>query len=227
MKRATLTLLAAIGTAVALGPGPAGAGESSNDTIVTSEPLPGGGYVLRVIAARFNNNELALGRELGFLRLSDTQGMADDSPKCTQESPTEVRCKLQGLRRVAINTGDGNDFVRAAAFEMPILRDWIALSIRLGPGGDEATVSAPSDAHSPRITLLTGRGADAAAVSGPTRVRGGRNGDTLRGRRGDQRLFGGRGSDRITGGRGSNDHCDGQAGIDSGGEGCEKIVRIP
>ena len=215
--------IAAVGACVALGPGPAGAGAPSNDTVVTSRPLPGGGYGLEVIAAYFNQNELGLGRELGLLRLVDTQGMADDSPRCTQESPTEVRCKPQGLRRIVINTRDGNDSVHAVGFEMDVLRDWL---IRLGPGGDEATVSAHSDAHSPRITLVAGRGADAAAVSGRATVRGAGGGDELRGRRGNQRLLGGRGSDHITGGRGNDDRCDGRAGDDSGGDGCETQVSL-
>ncbi|MDX6588172.1 MAG: hypothetical protein QOI31_2645 [Solirubrobacterales bacterium] len=197
MKRATLILLAAIGAGVALGPGPAGAG-TENDTVVTSHPGQGGGYVLDVTATPGQRNFFNVDDGAGSpaIVIRDTgPGITDESPKCTQESPTEVQCKPQGLRRLNVDTGDMGDVSRsvsASTFN----------SFKLGPGADEAT------------------------VSGRATVKGEGDDDTLQGRRGNQRLLGGDGPDTITGGSGNKDYCDGEGGDDSGGDGCEKIVSL-
>ena len=204
MKRAALTLLAAIGAGVALGPGPAGAGESSNDTVVTSELLSGGGYKLVVTAAPGQANALDI-----LITVPDTKvgvrdteaGITDDSSKCRQESETQVRCVPRGLRRVVLGAGDKNDVMAIRTESMDACGDSIT-RIKAGPGSDVAVASCRSA------------------------VNGGGGPDTLRGRLGNQELFGGRGRDRITGGRGNNDHCDGDGGNDSGGAGCETKISL-
>lgn len=189
MKRVALALIAAVGAGVALVPGPAGAG-GGGETVVTSESRPSGGYALSVTAASGQANNIVIDVDFGPTRLvvTDTAaGITDSSPRCVQEGPSEVRCQLQGLRRILAYGKDGNDTLRA---------------------------DTPTD-----VVLLGGE----AALT----VRGQGGNDTLRGVRGNQWLLGGGGGDTITGGRGNRDHCDGQAGTDSGGGGCEEIISIP
>lgn len=138
---------------------------------------------------------------VAFMCIRDTKtGINDESPKCEQVDAETVKCRLRGLRRVSVNTGDMNDTLALQElpdFDVPVFSD---------------------------ATLRAGR--DEATVGGRATVRGGRGDDTLQGRRGNQRLLGGRGGDKITGGRGDNDHCDGQAGNDRGGAGCETELSL-
>jgi hypothetical protein len=199
--RAALVLLGALGATMALG-ADSKAGAGSGETVVTSHPRSGGGYVLEVNASPGQFNRIEFIRCLrgpndpaGCL-IRERAGATEDSPRCTQESPTEVRCKLQGLRRINVATGDRFD----------------ALSLR---GTDPSRVT---------CQIKLGRGSDAAHVSGRCVVHGNRGTDQLVGGTGNQRLFGGRHADTIWGGPGNNDYCNGQRGNDGYGDGCETKI---
>ena len=63
--------------------------------------------------------------------------------------------------------------------------------------------------------------------SGDDRIVGGSGNDTLRGQDGADQVSGGEGVDGLSGGDGAPDTCDGGAGTDSGGSGCENTYSIP
>jgi Ca2+-binding RTX toxin-like protein len=225
MKRAVLIGLTALGAAVALGPGTVGAGVNG-ETVVTSHPRPGGGYVLDVTAAAGVANSVRVRPSDDIIdtivTLKDTAGMTDDSPKCTQESPTEVQCKVQGLRRVNVDTGNAPDAVRVN--NLANLEALLNFKASLGGGQDSARLSTGHASELP--TAVAGPGNDRVEIIGGGTARGGGGQDRLIGGERNQRLFGGRGRDRLTADGGNNDHCDGGGGDDSGGDGCETIVSL-
>jgi hypothetical protein len=202
--------LVASGTTPRLGPGTAGA-RSGTKTVVTSHPHSGGGYTLEVTAFPGNRNYIRVRNCIGpndpsgcTIRdktavIRDTGPLlSEDSTKCTQETPSHVLCKLQGLRRVKVDTRDRID-------------------------GVSLTGLRPKET-SCAVTL--GRGSDSARIVRPCTVHGNRGDDGLTGRAGNQRLFGGRNSDKITAGRGRHDYCNGQRGHDNRGWGCNTRVSL-
>lgn len=237
MKRATVMLLAAVGAGVTLGSGPAGAGTVNGETVVTSHPRPGGGYVLEVTAATGQVNGVSwLGqscdvRDGQCLAISDDVGITDDSPKCDQVNATEVQCTVQRLRRLKVDTGNqadqlvGTNYVQ---YQFATVAHTGAGADRLALSGDDLAgdgfcVDIPVDSW---VIARSGAGNDHVELACSGTARGGGGEDRLIGRRSNQQLYGGRHADRITGGRGNNDHCDGQAGDDSGGDGCETTISL-
>jgi Ca2+-binding RTX toxin-like protein len=179
MKRTALILVIVLSATVALGPGPAGA--VNGTTAITSHPQPGGGYVLKVTAAKGQQNYITVNRDCPLdkecLVVQDGAGIEDHSSKCGPGTSHFTTCRLKGLRGVEVRTGDGNDTV------IPYGRV--------------------------KVTVWGGGGADTFKAGG-----------------GNQRLLGGDGPDHIRGGPGKHDLCDGQAGNDNGGSGCETEISL-
>jgi Ca2+-binding RTX toxin-like protein len=97
-------------------------------------------------------------------------------------------------------------------------------SSKCGPGTSHFTTCKLKGLR--RVYANVRDGADSAEVSSRATVRGGGGADTLTGEGGNQRFLGGVGQDKITGGRGKHDYCDGQAGNDRGGAGCETKISL-
>ena len=144
------------------------------------------------------------------------------------------------IRRVLIESGNGNDIVNADRLSIP-------LTVNAGTGNDRVTGGDSTDVlrgEGGKDTLLGGRGDDTldgqsghdylvggegndllSGGSGDDRMEGNAGRDTLYGRAGNDALFGGSGNDRLDGGDG-NDHLMGQAGLDRsyGGAGDDKFL---
>jgi hypothetical protein len=229
MKRAALIGLTALGAAVMLGPGSAGAG--GGQTVVTTTGSPGTGLQISVTAAPGEQNDIrGIWRNLGGVwNFRDTKaGISEDSPHCRQVNPTTVRCDGTGVERVSLSSGDRSDVLRMDSSSPPVQADLLGLTVDGGAGNDRlgffGTVgNLPSGAS---FTILGQGGGDRIELVGQATARGQGGNDTLIGREGDQRLFGGRAMDRITADGGDEDYCNGGGGDDRGGAGCETKISL-
>jgi hypothetical protein len=84
---------------------------ATGETVVTYSGSPSAGSKISVEAAPGKANRIRARTNLGFYILGDPIGVVESSPYCTQESPTEVRCQLQGLQSAELDAGDRADRV--------------------------------------------------------------------------------------------------------------------
>jgi Ca2+-binding RTX toxin-like protein len=246
----------AVGSALSLGGASASA---AGKTKVTSKPVGSGtnaGHALIVRAAPGEANRLSASytsREGGFrgVRLQDTAGIeAPDVPGCSQISATRVRCTDEGLRRLDIVAGDGDDrvqFASEAGSDAPPVQH--LLQVRMDGGRGNDTLGYQNEyaggATQDMTRILAGRGNDTVnAVLAPVPggasisrqlglIKLGDGRDTVRvsgpftvyGQAGNDRLVGGFGAQRLLGGAGRDRLAGGEGAGDvcDGGAATDKV----
>jgi hypothetical protein len=226
MRRGILIVSVACGAVIALAPGAASGGHG-DATIVTYTGSPGEGSEISVVAAPGVRNRVGTvfvdQPTLGLRIMDEEAGVLEDSPFCTQESPTEVNCLAQGLQSLRIETLDEPDrFITHVAESMdtqivlPLLRtdtgtdrDQVRLGfkpadvvivtiaqVRGGGGRDDvvASLSRPSSGAA--------RVGGASGLGQKLQLLGGGDKDGLKIKSGRGKIKGGGAGDRLEGGRG-------------------------
>lgn len=155
-----------------------------------------------------NQERLLLRQRDSILRIDErnpNRSLETTSPGCTASeisgNRARVECSLEGVEKVRVSTGGGNDRVGVGS--------------TLPSRGDRGFCRAGS--FDPKLNVKAGAGRDVLELSnGADRAGGGGGSDLILGCRGDDSLGGGGGDDELSGDRGSDDL--------SGGKGKDWIV---